>query len=306
MASTKRRIDCLGMGIIPVDYLYTVPFFPPNGGKVNASDVIVQGGGPVPNCMVGLSRLGWSTSVIALIGNDHDGTFTREELRKDKVGDDLLVTRGNQSATAFGFIQQETGARTIAFHRSTSLQPKDFVLSTLPVPKIIHLDGRDLTANIKLARWGKKVGATLTFDIGSVRNDVTNILPFIDHLIVADSYAFPYTKSNKVRPALKRLANICPGTIVITEGTKGSTALVDGTFYTQPAYRVKTVDTTGAGDAFHVGYIHSLLRAETIPERLKYGAVVAALKCMKAGARAGMPTKRQISNFMKKLPPTYA
>ncbi len=306
MNSANQQIDCLGVGIIPVDYLYTVPFFPPNGGKVDASNVIIQGGGPVPNCMVGLSRLGWKTSVIALIGNDYNGRFTREELRKDGVSDNLLVTRGKESATAFGFIQENTGMRTIAFHRSSSLRPADIVLSRLPIPKIIHLDGRDVSANMKVAQWGKKIGATLTFDIGSIRNDVTSLLPLIDHLIVADSFAFPYTGSNNVTSALKRLSELCNGTIVITEGLKGSTAFIHGRYYSQSAYKVKTVDTTGAGDAFHVGYIHSLLHRGNIEERLLYGAVVSALKCTKAGARTGMPTKRQINHFMKKLPSVYA
>ena len=83
-------------------------------------------------------------------------------------------------------------------------------------------------------------------------------------------------------------------------------ALEKGNFYRCKAYRVKVADTTGAGDAFHVGYLSGLLDGKDIDERMELGSIVAAIKCTKPGARGGMPTRRELNKFIKGNPKTYA
>ncbi|MFQ6008230.1 MAG: carbohydrate kinase family protein, partial [Candidatus Zixiibacteriota bacterium] len=207
---------------MPLDLLYTIDRYPPAGGKVNASALCIQGGGPVPNALVGLARLGFKTALIAVVGNDWFGRVGIEELKKEKVDHRFVIVKRSSSATAAGFIEEGSGRRTIAFHREICLQPSDVRTFRYPIPKIIHLDGRDLEASIKLARWGKRVGALISFDIGSMRNDVSPIFPLIDHLVVADMYALPFTKAKTVAQAIKKLADFCPGSIVVTQGIKGS------------------------------------------------------------------------------------
>ncbi len=294
------------MGIIPLDLLYTVDYFPRPGGKVNAVDLCIQGGGPVPNTMVGLSRLGKRTALIAVLGDDWVGRFGMEELRKGKVDLRYIITKKAQSATAAGFIEKSSGRRTIAFYRKVGIKPADIRTSHYPIPRIVHLDGRDMEASMKLARWGKRVGSLVSFDIGSIRNDVSPIFPLVDHLVVADAYALPFTDTKSAKQAIERLKGQCPGSIVITQGIKGSTGFERGEFVRQPAFKVDVVDTTGAGDAFHVGYLFGLLNGDNMSTRLKFGAAVAALKCTRAGARAGMPTRNQLKRFLKNNPETYA
>lgn len=294
------------MGIIPLDFLVSIPWFPEHGGKVDASSLTVQGGGPIPNAMVGLARLGLRTAVIAVVGDDIAGRVSIDQLKADRVDTRyVIVKKSKQSASAHGFIEPD-GRRTIALHRPIAIEPRDLRLAQYAVPKVLHLDGRDIDATVKMARWGRRVGATVTFDIGSMRNDVTPALPCIDHLVVADAWAFPYTGEREVRPALEKLARITGGTVVITEGIKGATGLENGCFYHHPAYRITVVDTTGAGDAFHVGYIYGLLNSAGMAERLQLGNAVAALKCGVPGARGGMPTLTKLRRFLKQPPVKYA
>jgi sulfofructose kinase len=124
--------------------------------------------------------------------------------------------------------------------------------------------------------------------------------------VVADSYALPFTRTRTVRQALERLKGYCSGTVVVTEGTKGSLGCENGVWGRQPAFRVTNVDTTGAGDAYHTGYLYGLLHGYDLAARMHLGAAVAALKCSKPGARAGAPTMRQVREFLKRKPRTYA
>lgn len=302
---SSRRVDCLGMGIIPLDLLFEVDRFPQAGEKIDGESLTVQGGGPVPNTLLGLSRFGLKTSLIAAVGKDIFGKLSIEEIKREKVDTKHLVIKGNCSAVAGGFVEKVTGRRTLVLERKIFVEPYDINLSKLPMPKILHLDGRDIKATLKLAKWGKSVGAIVSFDIGSIRNDVSSAFRFVDHLVVADGYAYPFTKTTDAKLAIEKLAAFGPSTVVITEGIKGQVGFENGRFVRQNAFKVNTVDTTGAGDAFHTGYLYGLLKGYDLAERLKWGSAVAALKCAKAGARAGLPKLKDVVKFLESNPESY-
>ncbi len=281
---------------------------PKPGGKVDAESLCIQGGGPIPNALTGLSRLGKKTALIAAVGSDVTGKISIDEIKREKIDHRFLIVRKGTtpSDSAYGFVETGSGRRTIALCRKMSIKPRDIVTGRYPIPRVVHLDGRDLEACIKLARWGHKVGSMVTFDVGSMRNDVSPIFPLVDHLVVSDAYALGFTGKRTVRQAITALSSLCPGVIVVTEGTRGATGFEDGSFYRQRAFRTQVADTTGAGDSFHAGYIYGLLERMSLTERLLYGVAVATLKCTKPGARAGNPTLSQLRRFMKNLPETYA
>lgn len=303
-------IDCLGMGIIPYDLLFNVAKFPGPGKKIDANGFFMQGGGPVPNVVIGLSRLGFKTALIAVVGDDPFGKISIDEIIKEGVEHRFIIVKKQPSALAAGWIEDGSGQRTLVLSREIFVKPGDIKTSTYPVPRIIHLDGRDMPATLKLARWAKKMGVTVSFDIGSMRNDVSAVFGYVDHLVVADGYAFPFTGTRTGKAAIKKLARLCAGTIVVTEGIKGSTGYErlsgnHGQLAFQPAYRVKNVDTTGAGDCYHTGYLYGLLKGLNLSERMKLGSAAAALKCTKPGARSGIPTGPELRRFMKSNPKTY-
>ena len=305
-AKRHKKIDCLGLGIIPLDFLIGIDRYPPAGGKIDAFALSVKGGGPIPNALTGLSRMGLKTALITAVGNDLIGRQLIAEIKNDKIDHRHIIVKKNfQSDSAYGFVEKGSGRRTIALYRTIKITPKEIKTAALPLPRLIHLDGRDLDACLKLARWGKKVGAMISFDIGSMRNDVSPIFPLVDHLIVSDDYAKGFTGKRTVRTAVSKLTEYCPGTVVVTEGTRGSLALENGAWHRQKAFRVKNVDTTGAGDAFHAGYLYGLLKGKVIMERMRLGAAVGALKCTRLGARA-LPTLKEINRFLNAGPKTYA
>ena len=295
------------MGIIPFDLLFTVDKFPSSGKKIDAQSFIMQGGGPVPNVCIGLARLGYKSALIATVGNDPFGRLMLAELKNENVITDFMIIKKDPTALASGFIEEGSGDRTLVLSRKIFVKPNDIYLSELPIPKLIHLDGRDMPATMKLAKWAKKNGVTVSFDIGSMRNDVSEVFPYVDHLVVADQYAFGFTKTKNAKQAISKLRMSCPGTIVVTEGIKGSTGTEPACsdFVFQDAFKVENIDTTGAGDAYHTGYLYGLLNGFDLQTRMHYGAAAAALKCTKPGARTGIPTLNQLKRFMNSNPERY-
>ncbi len=297
------------MGIIPYDLLFNVDRYPGPGMKIDAADFFMQGGGPVPNVVIGLSRMGFKTALIAVVGDDPFGKLSVEEIRREKVDHRFIIVKKQPSALAAGWIEDVSGRRTLVLSRRIFVTPSDIKTSSYPLPRVLHLDGRDMPATLKLARWARRSGVIVSFDIGSMRNDVSAVFPYVDHLVVADGYALPFTGTRTARSAIGKLSRLCPGTIVVTEGIKGSTGYEPhcrgSDFIFHPAYKVKNVDTTGAGDCYHTGYLYALLKGFDLGQRMKFGAAAAALKCTRPGARSGIPNESQLLRFLENRPPIY-
>ncbi|MBV9622433.1 MAG: carbohydrate kinase family protein, partial [Acidobacteria bacterium] len=64
------------------------------------------------------------------------------------------------------------------------------------------------------------------------------------------------------------------------------------------AYEVPAVDTTGAGDIFHAGFIYALLENWPLQKQLEFACAAAALNCIGAGARGNIETVEKIKSFM--------
>ncbi|SYZ74719.1 putative Uncharacterized sugar kinase YihV [Candidatus Zixiibacteriota bacterium] len=295
----KVSFDCLGLGIAPIDILYQIGAFPKPGSKIDALDITIQGGGPIPTAMVTLSRLGMKAALLAAVGGDLFGQFVIDQLRREKVDTSHIIIKKKPTAVACGWFEKGSGRRTIALNLKIKISPGDINLARLPHMKMIHLDGRDLNACMKLARYAKKIKIPVVFDIGSIRNDVSPIFPLVDHLVCSSDYALPFTQTKTILDSISRLRRLCPGTIVVTAGIDGSIGYSrhDGLAFAR-AYKVKTVDTTGAGDVYHGAYIYGLLKNWPLEKRMQFASAAAALKCTRPGGRLGIPDLKQVKKFM--------
>ncbi|MCX6826682.1 MAG: PfkB family carbohydrate kinase [candidate division Zixibacteria bacterium] len=150
-----KVIDCLGLGIAPIDILLQIPRYPQPGNKIDALNITIQGGGPIPTAMVTLSCLGLKTGLIAAVGEDILGDFVIEELESKGVDTSLIITKKNSTAIAVGWIEYNSGRRTIALNLKIQIKARDIRIGKLPTTRSVHLDGRDLPACMKLASWAQ-------------------------------------------------------------------------------------------------------------------------------------------------------
>ena len=81
-------------------------------------------------------------------------------------------------------------------------------------------------------------------------------------------------------------------------GDDGVMALVNAELLHVEAFKVNAVDTTGAGDVLHAGFIYGLLENWEVAEILKFANAAAALKCKELGGRKGIPTLEEIQKFL--------
>jgi sugar/nucleoside kinase (ribokinase family) len=60
------------------------------------------------------------------------------------------------------------------------------------------------------------------------------------------------------------------------------------------------VDTTGAGDIFHAGFIYGLMQGWELDRQLDFSCAAAAINCMADGARGGIRPVEEIEALMKR------
>jgi sulfofructose kinase len=107
-----------------------------------------------------------------------------------------------------------------------------------------------------------------------------------------------FTGISDQKKALLELQKHTSGFLCATLGHEGAMALVNGEFLSIEGLKVKSVDTTGAGDIFHAGFIYGLLQNWEVVEILRFANAVASLKCQDLGGRKGIPTLEETQKFL--------
>jgi sulfofructose kinase len=301
-----KPFDVVGMGLNSVDFLSAVPEFPTLNSKMQILRFSKQGGGQVATALVALSRWGVKTKYIGKVGEDDLGQFSLNSIRQEGV-DVSSVTIEPNATNQFAMIIVDgpTGERTILWNRDDRLMyrrrelHKDEVCSG----KVLHLDGHDIQAALQCARWAKEERIPIILDLDKVAPLTSELIKEIDFVITSSRFPILYTGISNQKNALLELQKHTTGFLCATLGHEGAVALVNGEFLHVKGFEINTVDTTGAGDVFHGGFIYGLLQNWEVEKILQFANAVAALKCRDMGGRKAIATLEEIQKFLSISPP---
>jgi sugar/nucleoside kinase (ribokinase family) len=120
------------------------------------------------------------------------------------------------------------------------------------------------------------------------------------HVVSSSEALFGTTGLKEYGAALKKLAGHLSGFLAITDGPHGVYWLEGGEVRHLPAFKVKVIDSLGAGDAFHGGFTLALAEGRALPDIMRFASATAALKCTKFGGAAGAPTRAEVETFLSK------
>ena len=301
---TNRPFDAVGFGLNAVDHLIVVPEYPAFDTKMRLLAHKLSAGGQTATAMVALQRLGMKTAYAGRFGSDSEGAFGLATLKEDGVNVDYAeVVEGASTQLAFIVIDTRNGERTIVWDRDDRLayHPAEAPEEFGALGRVLHLDAHDPPAGAVVARKARESGTLVSADIDNVYPGVGELLPLIDLLVTSKEFPFRVTGIREMRESLIELkARYGCAIVGMTLAAEGALIYCDGEFIESPAFAAPNGcrDTTGAGDAFHGGFIYGLLNNEDIETSMKLGNAVAAMKCGQLGARPGLPAKDQLYEFI--------
>jgi sugar/nucleoside kinase (ribokinase family) len=302
---SRAEFDCVGFGLNAVDHLIVVSGYPAFDTKVRFNAYEKAAGGQTASAMVALQRLGLKTAYAGRFGSDEDGRFGLQSLECEGVNLDFAETiEGADNQVAFIIIDARSGERTIIWDRDERLSYRtdEAPIDLARRGRVLHLDAHDPPACAAMAQAARAEGAIVTADIDNVYEGLPELLPLIDVLITSSEFPHRLTGRSDQRASLVEMKTQYGCTIVgATLGARGAIILSEGQFIESPAFTVPggCRDTTGAGDAFHAGFIYGMLRGDELETCLRFGNAVAALKCRALGARNGLPAADELWEFIE-------
>lgn len=271
------RTDLWVVGNVLIDLMVKgVPAIPRWGEEVLASGRSEQVGGQGANLARAAARLGLSTEIAAVVGDDPPGAHIRETLARDRVGVEGLRTAAGQTALAVAAVRPDgerafiTDLATSASYSIDDLTPHQQAIHNSRALALVgtsNLPGIDLIAAASLLERTRAHGVLTVFDPGwgeeiTSGQGLDAILRVTDVFLPNLDEAQALTGESDVRAALAKLRERCGGTVIVTCGEEGSATLDGDTLVTVDPLPVEVDNAVGAGDIFAAGVISALLEID--------------------------------------------
>ncbi|MDH5481661.1 MAG: carbohydrate kinase family protein [Candidatus Bathyarchaeota archaeon] len=299
-----NRFDVVGFGALNVDKLFRVNKIAGAEEEGFIIDCEEACGGSAANTIVGLSRLGCKVGFIGKIAEDREGRMLIEDFCREGVDTSGIIIRKKvRTGAVMGFVDKKGGRAlyvdpgvndTIEFdeinkkqvvqtrflHVTSFVGEKSFqtqkkLVETLPKNVKVSLDPGELYA---------RKGLTT---LGSITKRMSVLMPNLNELKLLTGMS-NYQKGAEF--LLKKGAKIVAAKL----GSKGCYVTNGKERHLIEAFKVKVVDTTGAGDAFCAGFLYGLINDKSLYECGSIGNFVASRCIMRMGARPGLPVIKDL------------
>jgi len=282
------------------------------------------GGAPM-NTIVGAARLGLRTGVVTAVGEDPFGMFLIRELEDNGVDTSYVkIKKGMRTTISFVANEPETGERTFIFYRKpwvsgtadSSLSIEDIDMNYISRAKILHISGFSLSQNpsgrviLEAVKQARSLGIRISFD-PTLRLDVWRSAETIKRVyrkalrlsniatFSLEESAFIFGTENPEKVAEKAF-KYGVDIVGVKMGSKGAfLQMKTGEKEHLPAFKVKAIDTTGAGDGWNAGLLTGLVREWDLHTCLLVANAVGALVVTKRGAITALPYKHELEKFLK-------
>ncbi|MGM0754286.1 MAG: aminoimidazole riboside kinase [Bacillota bacterium] len=281
-------------------------------------------GGAPANVAVGLARLGARSTFLGKVGEDVLGRFLQDTLKDYGVRiNQMLLTPDVRTGVVF-VTNGEDGERSFDFYIDPSadrfLQMDDIDEEDFVSHKILHFGSISMIsspakeATLHAVKVAKENGLLVSYDpnlrLGlwnseeNARETIKSMLSEADVLKISEEELEFITGEKEIEAGVAKLKSYTIPFLIITMGAEGSYVYVGDARQYVPAMKVKAVDTTGAGDAFVSGILHSIheykgniesLSIEEAARMARFAAVSGALAASTKGAMTALPSLEEVN-----------
>jgi ribokinase len=298
------RAVCLGH--VTCDIIIPLHGWPDRDTKTIVPETRLCGGGPAANTAAALARLGVDVGLVGRLGDDAIGRQTYAMHEQDGIDTShLQISAGVTSPLSVILADLSDATRTILLTKgvNTALPAAALDFEWLRLARVIHLDGHQMEASLAVARAAREWPAVrVTLDAGSMKAGLLELVSLADITFASKRFCCELVGELNPEACIEKLHQAGAKWAGVTLGADGSLLSTSGELLRQEAFRVPAQDTTGAGDAFHGGFIYGLLNGASAQECLRIASAVAAIKCTGIGAREALPDEPVLAGFLARAP----
>ena len=293
------KFDVIGFGALNFDMLFKVGKLASAEEESFIEDYKEACGGSAANTIVGLARLGCKVGFIGKVANDREGKMQLDCFKTEGVDTSGIAeaTKG-KSGSVMGFVDRK-GARALYINSGVNdlVEPRDIKWEYVSQTKFLHLSS---FVGEKSFRAQKKLlsalpdGVKISFDPGSLyaQKGFAVIEPILrnSHVLMPNAVELEQlTGEEDYRKGADYMISMGVKIVAVKLGAKGCYVTDGQEKLTVAPFKVKAIDTTGAGDAFDAGFLYGLIHDKSLYECGQLGNYVASRSVMAMGARAGLP-----------------
>lgn len=283
--------------------------FPELGKEVVVEDLRLALGSASAICAAGLARLGDHAGFLGKVGADVYGEFCLGEMRA--AGIDVSLVRPDPGLKTGITVSVSSAAdRALITYPGamTALTEKDVTDEILRQFEHIHIASYYLQENLRpgcaaVFERASRLGLTTSLDTGfdpseTWAPEIYETLKYVDIFLPNEVELRWIGRHEDPVKALAALAN-GRTQVVAKLGSRGCIALDGGEVVSIPAFRVKPVDTTGAGDSFNAGFLHAWLNWKQLREAMRFGAACGALSTQGMGGTGCQASEAEALEFIR-------
>lgn len=283
------------IGSINADLVTKTTIIPKQGETINGLDFFIGEGGKGLNQAVAASRVEGDVTLFGAIGNDTNGEFLLNSMKKNKINIDyikkcenektgianIVLCNGENSIIIVQGANKECSAQYVNSVKKNILEC-DVVVMQLEVPI------NTVNEVINFAYENNKI--IILNPAPAVKMDKA-LLQKINYIIPNEhEYKILFDTNEPIDEILKRY----PKKLIITNGDKGVWYSENNEIINISAPKVDVVDTTGAGDTFIGTFASAITKGYSLKDAIEFGVKCSSISVTKLGAQGGMPYLKDI------------
>ncbi len=293
------------LGSINFDLTIFVERFPEIGETIKGNIILTALGGKGANQAVSVKKLNGDVLFIGRLGDDYFGKFLINELNSFNLKYEIKIEKETNTGLAIINVDKNGRNKIVIFEGANGKVGEEeinFLKENIKENDILLLQGEiPFETNLKSAKISKERGVKVIFDPAPAKKEFLEILPFVDYLTPNETELKILTDNienfnEKIDYLLEKGAKV----VIAKLGERGSFYKdINGLEYNAPAYKVKTIDTTAAGDIFNGAFAVSLQRNFDIFYSLKFSNASAAISVTRKGASVSCPEYEEVIKLME-------
>ncbi|MBQ6222630.1 MAG: carbohydrate kinase family protein [Solobacterium sp.] len=311
MMKTKEcEVLCIGVALID-SIVKNLDPNPVSASGYRAVSGSLHVGGEAANEALALAKLGHRPAVLCNLGQDEAGELVLHRLSEAGADTSLIRRSEHPTPVTTMFVKDDGTRQSITnqahfynFHPekylNESLRPKVLILGSL-----FRAPFDDPPVTEAVLRYAHELDIPVFADTKLPNSrpctleEIRTSLPMITYITPNEDEARYYTGKEDPEEMAEVFLQYGVKNVIIKLGGKGCYFRNKEISYSLPAYMIKAVDATGAGDNFLAGFVSELLHGGTVEEALRFANACGAICTTAAGSSAGLKNREQVLEFMK-------